>query len=186
MTATWFSAPAPVTRRVRAYFAPVNRAAQAPVLFDPSQQGGFQSRRAAGAWIDLGWIQDFARKAGKQVDSIVDGHSCRGSRAGARECAGAGEPAVLELDQADHGAGDGFATHECAGRGERRNARGGWSDGRAGSDAAERIDKYIHSAGVNRCSQIYGGIDRRGGRGLQPGRQVTLEVRLQALMCVRP
>jgi hypothetical protein len=41
MTTTWFSAPAPVARRVRAYFAPVNRAAQTPVLFDPSEQGAF-------------------------------------------------------------------------------------------------------------------------------------------------
>ena len=32
---TWFSAPAPVARRVRGYFAPVNRTAQTPVLFDP-------------------------------------------------------------------------------------------------------------------------------------------------------
>ena len=31
MTANSFSAPAPVARRVRAYFAPVNRVTQTPV-----------------------------------------------------------------------------------------------------------------------------------------------------------
>lgn len=62
MTATWFSAPAPVARRVRAYFAPVNRAAQTPVFFDPSQQGSFPLDAPPAPWIDLGWIQNFARK----------------------------------------------------------------------------------------------------------------------------
>jgi hypothetical protein len=73
MTATWFSAPAPVTRRVRAYFAPVNRAAQAPVLFDPSQQGGFSLEAPPGPWIDLGWIQDFARKPASKSTAMLTG-----------------------------------------------------------------------------------------------------------------
>jgi hypothetical protein len=73
MTATWFSAPAPVTRRVRAYFAPVNRAAQAPVLFDPSQQGGFSLGAPPTPWIDLGWIQDFARKPASKSTALLTG-----------------------------------------------------------------------------------------------------------------
>jgi hypothetical protein len=73
MTATWFSAPAPVTRRVRAYFAPVNRAAQTPVLFDPSQQGGFNLGAPPAPWIDLGWIQDFARKPASKSISLLTG-----------------------------------------------------------------------------------------------------------------
>ena len=85
MTATWFSAPAPVTRRVRAYFAPVNRAAQTPVLFDPSQQGGFSLDAPPAPWIDLGWIQDFARKPASKSTAVADGHSCRGARTGARD-----------------------------------------------------------------------------------------------------
>lgn len=68
MTSTWFSAPAPVARRVRAYFAPVDRAAQAPVLFDPAEQGRFNLDAPPAPWINLGWIQNFARKpAGKTV-----------------------------------------------------------------------------------------------------------------------
>jgi hypothetical protein len=73
MTATWFSAPAPVTRRVRAYFAPVNRAAQTPVLFDPSQQGGFSLGAPPAPWIDLGWIQDFARKPASKSAALLTG-----------------------------------------------------------------------------------------------------------------
>jgi hypothetical protein len=73
MTATWFSAPAPVTRRVRAYFAPVNRAAQTPVLFDPSQQGEFSLAAPPAPWIDLGWIQDFARKPASKSTALLTG-----------------------------------------------------------------------------------------------------------------
>jgi hypothetical protein len=62
MTANWFSAPAPVTRRIRGYFAPVARATQTPVLFDPSQQGRFNLDTPPAPWIDLGWLQGFARK----------------------------------------------------------------------------------------------------------------------------
>ena len=73
MTATWFSAPAPVARRVRAYFAPVNRAAQTPVLFDPSQQGGFNPDAPPAPWIDLGWIQGFARRSLSQSAPLLTG-----------------------------------------------------------------------------------------------------------------
>jgi hypothetical protein len=73
MTATWFSAPAPVTRRVRAYFAPVNRAAQTPVLFDPSQQSGFSLDAPPSPWMDLGWIQDFARKPASKSTPLLTG-----------------------------------------------------------------------------------------------------------------
>ena len=73
MTATWFSAPAPVARRVRAYFAPVNRAAQTPVLFDPSQQGAFNLDAPPAPWIDLGWIQGFARRSLSQSTPLLTG-----------------------------------------------------------------------------------------------------------------
>jgi hypothetical protein len=62
MSATWFHAPAPVTRRVRAFFAPTNRNAQTPVLFDPAQQGRFSLDTPPAPWISLGWIQNFVRK----------------------------------------------------------------------------------------------------------------------------
>ena len=73
MASTWFSAPAPVARRVRAYFAPVNRATQTPVLFDPSEQGGFNLDTPPAPWIGLGWIQDFARKPASKSGALLTG-----------------------------------------------------------------------------------------------------------------
>lgn len=73
MAASWFRAPAPVTRRVRAYFAPVNRAAQTPVVFEPSEQGKFNLDAPPSPWIDLGWIQEFARKVTSKSGSVLTG-----------------------------------------------------------------------------------------------------------------
>lgn len=69
----WFCAPAPVTRRVRAYFAPVNRATQTPVLFDPSQQGRFSVNAPPAPWISLGWIQNLVRKPASKTTPILTG-----------------------------------------------------------------------------------------------------------------
>ena len=73
MAANWFSAPAPVARRVRAYFAPVNRAAQIPVLFDPAEQGRFSLDAPPAPWISLGWIQDFVRKPASRSAPLLTG-----------------------------------------------------------------------------------------------------------------
>ncbi|HZB87262.1 MAG TPA: hypothetical protein VE291_01270 [Terracidiphilus sp.] len=73
MTQSWFSAPAPVARRVRAYFAPVNRAAGTPVLFDPAEQGRFALAAPPSPWIDLGWIGNFARKSSSKSAPLLTG-----------------------------------------------------------------------------------------------------------------
>ena len=73
MASTWFSAPAPVTRRVRAYFAPVNRPAQTPVLFDPAEEGRFNLDVPPAPWISLGWIQNFARKPASKSSALMTG-----------------------------------------------------------------------------------------------------------------
>jgi hypothetical protein len=73
MAANWFSAPAPVARRVRGYFAPVNRAAQTPVLFDPSEQGAFSLNAPPSPWISLGWIQQFQRKPASKTAAVLTG-----------------------------------------------------------------------------------------------------------------
>ena len=73
MSQTWFRAPAPVARRVRAYFAPVNRTAQTPVLFDPSQQGAFPLDAPPAPWTDLGWIQAFARASAGRSAPVLTG-----------------------------------------------------------------------------------------------------------------
>ena len=73
MTAGSYLAAAPVVRRVRGYFAPVNRAAQMPVLFDASEQGRFGLDAPPAPWISLGWIKGFARKAGSKVAPVLAG-----------------------------------------------------------------------------------------------------------------
>src|SRR5579863_7646519 len=73
MTATSFSAPAPVARRMRAYFAPVNRVTQTPVLFDPSQSSSFNLDAPSAPWIDLGWIQNFTLKPSSKSSPILTG-----------------------------------------------------------------------------------------------------------------
>jgi hypothetical protein len=73
MSQTWFRAPAPVARRVRALFAPVNRASQTPVLLDPSQQGSFNLDAPPSPWLDLGWIQGFTRKSSGKSAPLLTG-----------------------------------------------------------------------------------------------------------------
>ncbi len=73
MTANWFRAPAPVARRVRAYFAPVNRATQTPVQFDPAAQGGFSLDSPPAPWVDLGWIQNFTRRSTSKTVPLLTG-----------------------------------------------------------------------------------------------------------------
>jgi hypothetical protein len=67
------SAVAPVTRRVRAYFAPVNRAAGAPALFDAAQAGGFTLDAPPAPWTDLGWCTGFARKTATKIEALRTG-----------------------------------------------------------------------------------------------------------------
>jgi hypothetical protein len=73
MAANWFSAPAPVARRVRGYFAPVNRAAQTPVLFDAAEEGGFNLDAPPTPWISLGWIQNFERRPVSKTSPLLTG-----------------------------------------------------------------------------------------------------------------
>lgn len=52
----------PVTRRVRAYFAPVNRTTGAATIFDAAQNGSFTLDAPPAPWIDLGWCNGFRRR----------------------------------------------------------------------------------------------------------------------------
>ncbi len=63
----------PAIRRVRAYFAPVNRAAKQPTIFDAAQSGGFALDAPPAPWVDLGWIQGFTRASGTVVTPVRSG-----------------------------------------------------------------------------------------------------------------
>ncbi len=72
-----YLAAAPVVRRVRGYFAAVNRAgnggAGAPVLFDAAAQGAFSLDTPPAPWVSLGWIEGFQRVAGSKTAPVMTG-----------------------------------------------------------------------------------------------------------------
>ena len=63
----------PIVRRIRAYYAPVNRIAGIPVIFDPAQSGSFNLDSPPPPWLDLGWLDMFERKAGTKVTPLRSG-----------------------------------------------------------------------------------------------------------------
>lgn len=63
----------PLVRRVRAYFAPVNRLTGQPTLFDPSQNGAFAFSSPPSPWVDLGWIANFKRQCGTKIVPVKTG-----------------------------------------------------------------------------------------------------------------
>ena len=67
------AAAAPVARRVRAYFAPVNRTTGQPTIFDAAQMGNFVLDTPPAPWVDLGWCSGFSRKAGTVVSALRTG-----------------------------------------------------------------------------------------------------------------
>lgn len=64
---------APVTRRVRAYFAPVNRVTGAATIFDAAQSGGFALDAPPAPWVDLGWVKNFTRRCETKVTAMLAG-----------------------------------------------------------------------------------------------------------------
>ena len=67
------SATVPISGRVRAYFAPVNRAASTPTIFDAAQEGAFALSAPPAPWVDLGWVSGFARRAATKVTALRTG-----------------------------------------------------------------------------------------------------------------
>jgi hypothetical protein len=51
----------------------VNRVAQTPVLFDPSQQGAFSLDAPPSPWVSLGFIQNLTRKGASKSATIAAG-----------------------------------------------------------------------------------------------------------------
>jgi hypothetical protein len=64
---------APITRRVRAYFAPVNRTTATATIFDAANIAGFNPDAPPAPWIDLGWCRNFARKSATKAEALMTG-----------------------------------------------------------------------------------------------------------------
>src|ERR1041385_2079406 len=63
----------PISRRVRAYFAPVDRASGTPAIFDPAKFGAFPLESAPAPWLDLGWIDNFERVSLTPIEALRSG-----------------------------------------------------------------------------------------------------------------
>jgi hypothetical protein len=63
----------PVTRQIRAYFAPVNRTTETPTIFDPAAGGVFALDAPPAPWLDLGWIEGFERYYDTPTDVVRAG-----------------------------------------------------------------------------------------------------------------
>jgi hypothetical protein len=67
------AAMVPVTRRLRAYFAAVDRATESPAIFDPAKMGLFELEAPPTPWIDLGWVDNFDRISGTTTECMRTG-----------------------------------------------------------------------------------------------------------------
>jgi hypothetical protein len=64
---------APNFKRVRAFFAPVDRVAQKPTIFDPTLNVGFPLDAPPAPWVDLGCISGFTRSSGTAIAAVKSG-----------------------------------------------------------------------------------------------------------------
>ncbi|MGE0407226.1 MAG: hypothetical protein AB7O65_13095 [Candidatus Korobacteraceae bacterium] len=83
----------PATRRVRAYFAPVDRATGTPVVFDPAKHGSFPLDAPPQPWLDLGWTEGFRRSSATRFELLR-----AGSKGAPSSQARAGLEARLEFE----------------------------------------------------------------------------------------
>jgi len=67
------AAMTPISGRIRAYFAPVNRVTGAVTVFDPGKYGWFLLDSPPSPWIGLGWIDNLRRISGTRTDAIRSG-----------------------------------------------------------------------------------------------------------------
>jgi hypothetical protein len=63
----------PTVRRVRGYFAPVNRTTGTPTAFDATAVSAFDVDAPPAPWIDLGWIGGFARTSEAKLQVVESG-----------------------------------------------------------------------------------------------------------------
>ncbi len=63
----------PLSRRLRAYFAPVARASETPAIFDPAANAAFDLDAPPAPWVDGGWIENFVRTPATHVQQLRSG-----------------------------------------------------------------------------------------------------------------
>jgi hypothetical protein len=63
----------PAVRRVRGYFAPVNRLTATPTAFDSTTAAAFDPDTPPAPWMDLGWIDGFTRASETKLQVVESG-----------------------------------------------------------------------------------------------------------------
>jgi hypothetical protein len=63
----------PAVRRVRGYFAPVNRLTATPATFDATTVASFDPDTPPAPWIELGWMGGFTRTSGTKLQVVESG-----------------------------------------------------------------------------------------------------------------
>jgi hypothetical protein len=63
----------PAVRRVRGYFAPVDRLTATPTPFDATAVTSFDADTPPAPWTDLGWIDDFTRASETKLQVVESG-----------------------------------------------------------------------------------------------------------------
>jgi hypothetical protein len=63
----------PLGRSVRAYLAPIDRAAGLIAAFDPAAHGQFPLDSPPAPWLDLGWVENFQRASATKYDVMRTG-----------------------------------------------------------------------------------------------------------------
>lgn len=63
----------PTVRRVRGYFAPVNRLTATPAAFDATAVAAFDPDAPPAPWVDLGWIGGFTRASETKLQVVESG-----------------------------------------------------------------------------------------------------------------
>jgi len=63
----------PLARRVRAYFAPVDRQTSTPTVFDPAATPSFDLDAPPAPWIDAGWVLNFQRTSATAIETLATG-----------------------------------------------------------------------------------------------------------------
>jgi len=62
-----------ISKRVRAFFAPVDRGAGTPAMWDVARGAAFDVDAPTSPWLDLGWVDGFARSDGSKVEALRAG-----------------------------------------------------------------------------------------------------------------
>ena len=74
LAAGMLAAGSPVNRRVRAWFAPIDRSGNGQAtVFDPAQMGGMALDAMPTPWVDLGACRSFVRRSATKVEAVRAG-----------------------------------------------------------------------------------------------------------------